>query len=146
MLNVIYTLKACLLILYARLTQGTRFLRLVKGLAIYIAIGFVATEIGFFSFCRPFKGYWAVPPPDPQCTTLEHYAINQGAWNISSDLMMLCIPLPILAKFKMPLKQKFVLGFLFTMGIYVVSIEVYPCVCHKSHLLIFFFCRSLPLS
>jgi hypothetical protein len=126
MLNMIYTLKACLLVLYARLTQGTQHLKLVKGLATYVAIGFIATEIGFFSFCRPFIGYWAVPPPDPQCTTLEYYTINQGAWNVSSDLMMLCIPLPMLAKLKMPLKQKIILGLVFTLGAYVVSIYGVP--------------------
>lgn len=121
MLNVIYTIKACLLILYGRLTQGTKYYTFVKILAVYIAIGFVATEIGFFTFCRPFRGYWAVPPPNPQCTTLQHYAINQAVWNLSSDVMMLFIPVPLVIKLKTPLKQKLVLSLVFTLGIYVVS-------------------------
>lgn len=122
MLNLIYTLKACLLILYARLTTGTSFLKITKYLAIYVAVGYVATQIGIFTFCRPFQGYWAVPPPDAQCTTLQYYAINQACWNISSHLMMLCIPLPIVFKLKMPLRQKVGLGFVLTLGGYVVSL------------------------
>src|ERR1700761_2463877 len=104
MLNVIYTLKTCLLIMYGRLTNGTKLKRAVKCLACYVAVGWVATEITFFTACRPFKGYWAVPPPNPQCTTLQHYAIVQAVFNISSDLLMLSVPLPMLVSLKLPAK------------------------------------------
>jgi hypothetical protein len=124
MLNLIYILKACLLLFYARLTAGTSFLRLTRYLAIYVAVGYVATQIGFFVFCRPFWGYWAVPPPDAQCTTLQFYAINQACWNISSDILMLCVPLPIVWKLKMPVRQKVGLGIVFTLGGYVIVAAV----------------------
>lgn len=58
MLNVIWTLKCCMLFMYARMTQGTKHLKYVKYLAIYVAIGWVAVETAFFTACRPFKGYW----------------------------------------------------------------------------------------
>jgi hypothetical protein len=122
MLNVIYTLKACLLIMYHRLTVGTTESKLVKLLGAYVAIGWASTQIAFFTACRPFYGYWAVPPPDPQCTTLQHYAIVQACFNLSSDVMMLFIALPMVYKLKLPLKQKIVLGVVFSMGIFVVSL------------------------
>jgi len=120
MLNVIYTIKACMLILYTRLTLGLTAQRLVKYLAIYVAIGWCASEIAFFTACRPFNGYWAMPPPDPQCTTLQHYALVQGCFNISSDTLMLFIPLPLITRLSMPWKQKGVLLIIFSMGIFVI--------------------------
>jgi hypothetical protein len=120
MLNVIYTIKACMLILYTRLTLGLTAQRLVKYLAIYVAIGWCASEIAFFTACRPFNGYWAMPPPDPQCTTLQHYALVQGCFNISSDTLMLFIPLPLITRLSMPWKQKGVLLIIFSMGIFII--------------------------
>src|SRR6185437_15249858 len=57
MLNVIYTIKACMLILYGRLTMGLNQERAVKLIAVYVACGWVGSEIAFFSACRPFHGY-----------------------------------------------------------------------------------------
>lgn len=120
MLNVIYTIKCCMLIMYTRLTLGLTTQKLVRYLAIYVAIGWCATELAFFTACRPFSGYWAMPPPDPQCTTLQYYAIVQGCFNISSDILMLFIPLPLVFRLSMPWKQKGVLMIIFSMGIFVI--------------------------
>ncbi|KAI0997986.1 hypothetical protein K3495_g10202 [Podosphaera aphanis] len=120
MLNVIYTIKACMLIMYSRLTLGLQVRRMAYYLAIYVSIGWFSTQIAFFTACRPFSGYWAMPPPNPQCTTLEHYAIVQGCFNITSDLLMLGIPLPLITRLNVPLKQKSVLFLVFSMGIFVI--------------------------
>lgn len=120
MLNVIYTIKACMLLMYARITQGLRDGRYVRYLSVYVALGWVVTELTFFLACRPFYHYWALPPPDPQCTTLETYAIVQGSFNISADLLMLCIPIPLIVRMKLPWRQKIVLVFIFSLGMFVV--------------------------
>jgi hypothetical protein len=119
-LNVIYTIKACMLFMYTRLTLGLQIQRMVFYLAIYVSIGWCATEIAFFTACRPFVGYWAMPPPNPQCTTLQHYAIVQACFNISSDSLMLAIPISLLLKLHVPWRQKAVLVLIFSMGIFVI--------------------------
>ncbi|KAH7346864.1 hypothetical protein BKA65DRAFT_285935 [Rhexocercosporidium sp. MPI-PUGE-AT-0058] len=124
MLNLIYTIKACMLIMYTRLTLGLQVQRLVLYLSIYVSLCWLATEIAFFTACTPFSGYWAMPPPNPQCTTLEHYAIIQAVFNISSDTLMLFIPLPLITKLNMPLKQKSVLLLIFSMGLFVILAAV----------------------
>lgn len=121
MLNVIYTLKACMLIMYSRLTAGLRDERNVRLVTAYVVAGWLATQVAFFTACRPFRGYWAVPPPDPQCTTLEHYAIVQGCFNISSDLLMLFIPMPLVARARLPWRQKVALALVFSLGLFVVT-------------------------
>ncbi len=120
MLNTIYFNKACMLIMYRRLTMGLRQQRTVMGIAVYVALGWVGTEFAFFFACRPFNGYWAVPPPNPQCTTLQHYAVTQAVFNISSDLMMLGVMLPLLVQANLPTKQKVALVGIFSMGSFVI--------------------------
>jgi hypothetical protein len=120
MLNVIYTIKCCMLLMYTRLTLGTQIQKMVQYLGIYVLIGWISTEIAFFTACRPFSGYWAMPPPNPQCTTLQHYAIVQACFNISSDTLMLFIPIPLVTRLNMPWKQKSVLLVIFSMGLFVI--------------------------
>ncbi|KAH8647156.1 hypothetical protein BX600DRAFT_369906, partial [Xylariales sp. PMI_506] len=120
MLNVIYCIKVCMLILYTRLTLGLQQQKFLRYLAIYVACGWLASEIAFFTACRPFEGYWGMPPPDPQCTTLENYAIVQGCFNISSDVLMLAIPIPLVLRLKVALKQKIILTFIFSLGLFVI--------------------------
>lgn len=120
MLNLVYTIKACMLVMYTRLTLGLTTQKLVKYLAAYTALGWLASQIAFFAACRPFQGYWGMPPPDPQCTTLQHYSIAQACFNISSDTLMLFVPLPLVMRTTMPLKQKAVLMFIFSMGLFVI--------------------------
>ncbi|KAH9886372.1 hypothetical protein F4778DRAFT_479071 [Xylariomycetidae sp. FL2044] len=120
MLNCIYIIKICMLILYQRLTLGLMQRKAVFYLAVYVAMGWMASEITFFTACIPFEGYWGMPPPNPQCTTLQHYAIVTGCFNISSDLLMLGIPIPLILRISLPWRQKAVLGLVFGMGIFVI--------------------------
>lgn len=120
MLNVVYCIKVCMLIMYTRLTLGLQQQKTVRYLAIYVGCGWLASEIAFFTACRPFEGYWGMPPPDAQCTTLQYYAIVQGCFNITSDLLMLCVPIPLVLNLKVALQQKIVLLLIFSLGLFVV--------------------------
>ncbi|KAF2132810.1 hypothetical protein P153DRAFT_373503 [Dothidotthia symphoricarpi CBS 119687] len=120
MLNLIWTLKACMLLMLARMTTGTIHLKLIRIVAVYTIVGWVAVQITFFAACQPFKGYWAMPPPNSQCTTLEHYAYVQASFNITSDLLIIAVPLPMVMALKLPIKQKIGLGLLFSMGTFVI--------------------------
>lgn len=124
MLNVIWTLKACMLFMFARMISGTSYIKWIRLVAAWVIIGYVAVQIAFFTACRPFKGYWGMPPPNPQCTTLEHFAIVQATFNLSSDLLIIAIPIPMVASLTLPLKQKLGLGILFSMGTFVVRLRL----------------------
>ncbi|KAK2054298.1 hypothetical protein LY76DRAFT_665169 [Colletotrichum caudatum] len=121
MLNVIYTLKACVLVFYTRLTLGLAERRFVYCLAAYVAAGWAATQIAMLAACRPLAGYWAVPPPDPQCATYERYAVLQGFFNVTSDVLMLLVPLPLVSRMRVAWRQKAVLVFVFGLGLGVVA-------------------------
>ncbi|KAI5920888.1 hypothetical protein F4810DRAFT_713087 [Camillea tinctor] len=120
MLNCIYTIKICMLIMYTRLTLGLTQQKAVRYLGVYVAMGWTASEVAFFTACMPFEGYWGMPPPNPQCTTLQYYAIVTGCFNISSDLLMLGIPIPLVLGMNMPWRRKVVLLLIFGLGLFVI--------------------------
>ncbi|KAE8145204.1 hypothetical protein BDV25DRAFT_170723 [Aspergillus avenaceus] len=120
----IWAMKACMLVIYARITEGLRQRKWVNYLGIYVALGFVAVELSLFLICRPLPNYWAVPTPNYQCSSYQYYEIIQGCISISADIFMLLIGLPLLLQVRVPLKQKFILVVIFGMGIFVIVAAV----------------------
>ncbi|PWY90119.1 UbiD family decarboxylase [Aspergillus heteromorphus CBS 117.55] len=120
----VYSLKACMLVIYARITEGLRQRSWVNYLSIYTFAGFVGNELSLFLICRPLSNYWAVPTPNDQCSTYQYYEIIQGCFSISADVFMLLIGLPLMVQVRVPMKQKLILLILFGMGIFVIVAAV----------------------
>ena len=57
---------------------------------------------------------------------VEHFAIVQAAFNLSSDVLIIAVPIPMIVSLSLPLKQKVFLGILFSMGTFVVSSLLFP--------------------
>ena len=106
--------------MFARMTSGTTHIKWIKLVAVYVAVGWIAVQATFFTACMPFSGYWAVPVSNPQCTTLEHFAIVQATFNLSSDVLIIAVPVPMVMSLTLPTKQKIGLGVLFSMGTFAV--------------------------
>ncbi len=96
----------------------------VKILAGYCALGFVVTQVLYLAvWCRPISQYWAVPVINcesrsalwllyrctdwhaAQCASYYNHMITATVFNVSSDLMMLLIPIPLLINAQLPLKR-----------------------------------------
>ncbi|KAF4212735.1 hypothetical protein CNMCM5878_000754 [Aspergillus fumigatiaffinis] len=120
----IWAMKACMLVIYSRITEGLNARKWVTYLSVYVALGFVAVELSLFLICRPLSNYWAVPTPDYQCSSYQYYEIIQGAISISADIFMLAVAIPLLVQVRVPLKQKVILLVLFGMGIFVIVAAV----------------------
>jgi hypothetical protein len=120
MLNTIYWPKACMLFMYYRITSNSSHSLLVKLCAVYTALGFLATELTLFLNCHPFSGYWTLPPPQEECATYFRYEVVQAVFNISSDLAILCVIIPLLWQLKMAKQDKLPLVFIFSLGFAMV--------------------------
>jgi hypothetical protein len=111
--------KICLLLMYNKLTFGLKQQLAVKIIGAYVVGGLVLMEILYLGvWCRPFHDYWAVPTPNGmfskplvecstdtckvQCSAALHHLIVNACLNISSDLLMLSVPLPLLITSKLP--------------------------------------------
>lgn len=67
-LLTIWLVKACLLIMYNRMTMVLPQHKIVIATSIYVAVAFVVMEILYLGvWCRPFSQYWAVPPNSSKC-------------------------------------------------------------------------------
>ncbi|KAF7589529.1 hypothetical protein BBP40_004194 [Aspergillus hancockii] len=121
MLLSTWGVKTCLVAMYWKLTQMSRWHLFVKILAGYVFLGFAVIEITYFAvYCRPFSQYWAVPPENPQCATYQHYSITQAVFNLSSDAFMLAIPIPLLKGTQMPMRKKILLISVLGLGVFVM--------------------------
>lgn len=109
-----------MLFMFARMTSGKMHVRWIRLVAACVAVGWVAVQITLFTACMPFRGYWDMPPLNPQCTTFEHFAIVQAVFNLSSDILIIAIPTSMVMSLSLPIKQKIGLGLLFSMGTFVV--------------------------
>ncbi|KAG5981728.1 hypothetical protein E4U55_002625 [Claviceps digitariae] len=116
-----WSIKACLLILYARLTRNTlsQQHQLVKIAAGYCGLTYVVVILMFlFFWCHPTYEYWAVPVRIEQCATYYNHMIFATACNISSDILLLLIPIPIILKTRLPRKRKFILILILGLGVF----------------------------
>ncbi|KAK0111730.1 hypothetical protein ONS95_002071 [Cadophora gregata] len=113
--------KICLLLLYNKLTFGLKQQLAVKIVGAYVVITLIVMEILYLGvWCRPFSGYWKVPVENVQCSAAIHHLITNAVFNITSDVMMLCIPLPLLIASQLPKANKLILCVLFSLGVFVV--------------------------
>ncbi|KIH92812.1 hypothetical protein SPBR_02887 [Sporothrix brasiliensis 5110] len=127
MMATVWLVKACLLILYGRLTSGLTEAFAVKVVAIYCAVGYVVVQILYLGvWCRPIDDYWAVPVPEghEQCKTYLHHMITVTVFHVSSDLLMLLVPVPMIARAKLPLLRKIILCGIFSLGLLVVLVAI----------------------
>merc|ERR1712093_67633 len=87
-------------------------------------MGIVMEVLYLGVWCRPFNGYWKVPVENVQCSAAIHHLITNAVFNITSDIMMLCIPLPLLIASQLPKANKLILCVLFSLGIFVILCAV----------------------
>ncbi|CAG8089747.1 unnamed protein product [Penicillium salamii] len=121
MLVSTWGVKACMLMLYWRITQNLKSNLYIKILSIYVAIGFVVIMVTYYAvYCRPFSQYWAMPVDNMQCATYQHYSITQAVFNISSDAVMFAIPIPLLIKAQLKRRRKVVLIGVMSLGLFTI--------------------------
>ncbi|KAL7620076.1 hypothetical protein AAE478_010625 [Parahypoxylon ruwenzoriense] len=129
---LLWSLKASLLVFYMRLTAGLARSYLIR---IYIGFGFLGASFvviltNLFLACRPFHKYWQMNP-DPG-NTCQPAISNQIIWvylsmNVTTDLYLISIPVPMLWQSTLKPVKKFGLILLFSGGLFVVVCAILRC-------------------
>ncbi|QLI70864.1 uncharacterized protein G6M90_00g067920 [Metarhizium brunneum] len=132
--------KVCMCLLFMKLTSGLKRQLHVKLLLGYVLAGWVVTEAFFFGFwCQPFRNYFRVFAGNtPGCTTSQSHLIMSFAFNLSSDLLMLAVPISMLLQSQLPWKKKATICGIFGLGIFVILAAVlnrYYCFAHPESIL-----------
>ncbi|KAK7519910.1 hypothetical protein IWZ03DRAFT_124835 [Phyllosticta citriasiana] len=117
--------KASLLILYHRMTRGLRENIFTKVTAGYILFSYLFIQITFFAaWCRPFSQYWAFPAKNPQCVNYNNYLITILVFNVTSDLLLVAIPIPLIWRARMERGKKAMFYAVFSLGIFNIIAAV----------------------
>lgn len=62
----------------------------------------------------------AVPTPNVQCDAATHHLITNAVFNLSSDVFMLAVGLPMFLRITLPLSKKIPLVGIFSLGVFVI--------------------------
>ncbi|KAG4432288.1 hypothetical protein IFR05_012236 [Cadophora sp. M221] len=120
----LWCLKACILIYYTRLSVRTFELLLVKIVAGTVAATWILSLATFFLECRPIELYWQVLPDAPECAKAVVEVIVMESLNISTDVFIMAIPIPLLLRACLSLKHKIEILAVFLGGFFLVFISV----------------------
>lgn len=121
MCSVQWGTKACLLILYYRLTENLRQRIVVRFAVGYCVVTFIVMMSLYYGYwCRPFSAFYAVPTPDLRCATQIPHLIVNLTFNLTSDLLIIFIPLPMFIRAHLETKKKLLLVFPFSLGFFTM--------------------------
>ncbi|KFG79052.1 hypothetical protein MANI_029472 [Metarhizium anisopliae] len=128
-ITLIWCLKACMLFFYRRLTLETRQRRLVIIAAVACVFSYMATIGVVLLRCLPFHKNWQIYPyPGDNCGSPNQIFFTLVATNVSTDLLILYIPLPLLWIVRLPWSKKLVYGLWLTTGMFVIIASLLRCV------------------
>ncbi|KAH8704331.1 hypothetical protein GQ44DRAFT_732480 [Phaeosphaeriaceae sp. PMI808] len=108
--------KVSILLLYLRLSPYYRF-RIAVWVLMVIVVGY--SIVGSFAFlfnCQPIAKSWDVRIMDGKCINLFKIYVAHGILNIITDIAMLLLPIVLVRKLKLPMKEKVALSGLFMTG------------------------------
>ncbi|KAK0645455.1 hypothetical protein B0T16DRAFT_314222, partial [Cercophora newfieldiana] len=119
--TLLWLLKGCWAVYYARLTDGVHRMKLlIKGAYVTMPLTYVACLLVAFLKCIPFHHQWQInPSPGSDCmpaiSTLQ--TIFVMIMNTITDFYLMAIPLPMVWKSNLPFRKKLVLLIMFSGGL-----------------------------
>ncbi|KAI1437336.1 hypothetical protein GGR50DRAFT_645997 [Xylaria sp. CBS 124048] len=121
----IWLIKLCFLLMYNNIAFNRTQKLCVKLVIGYVLFGFLLMEILYLGvWCRPFHHYWQVPTNNIQCSAATHHLITNAVLNVSSDLFILCIPMPVLFAVTFTPKKKAILSVIFILGLFTIGCAI----------------------
>ncbi|KAI0175524.1 hypothetical protein GGR52DRAFT_316249 [Hypoxylon sp. FL1284] len=130
--TLLWLLKACWLVYYARLTDGVHNMHhwIRAGVGI-VAVTYVACLLVAFLKCVPFNHQWQInPSPGNHCMPAisSIQTIFVMIMNSLTDFYLMAIPLPVVWKSHLPWRKKFVLLIMFSGGFLEMAFGILRCV------------------
>ena len=97
----------------------------VRVLAVACGVTYLAVFLTITCSCYPIQRNWqTIPYPPVQCTLREQNMYVITVTNVLTDAAMLCIPMPLLWKLKVPLRKKIALALLLSSGVFVITAAI----------------------
>ncbi|KAK6214279.1 hypothetical protein LQW54_004505 [Pestalotiopsis sp. IQ-011] len=127
--TMIFCMKGCMLFVYQRLTFQLEQQRLVKIASVMTVLAYISTIIVCLTRCMPFQKNWQVYPyPGDACALNIPNYLALIVTNVTTDLVILYIPMPLLWQVKMPLRRKVLCGFWLSLGFFIIVAALLRCI------------------
>lgn len=117
----ISTIKLSVLCFYLRVFVGDRFRLITKIVTGVVGVYTLANILLLFLICRPFAANYDLSV-EGNCGDQPTAFISIGAYNIISDVVILCLPIPMVWRLQAKREMKIGLTIIFLVGlVYVTS-------------------------
>ncbi|OLN90184.1 hypothetical protein CCHL11_09817 [Colletotrichum chlorophyti] len=127
--SLIWSLKGIMLFFFSRVTKTLPEERLVKIVAVVCVLAYLATLAVITGHCQPIHRLWQVYPyAGDDCTQnrSKYYALVTT--NVSTDFLIMYIPIPLLWRLQTTLKRKLSFGLMFCAGFFIVICTLLRCI------------------
>ncbi|KMU85945.1 integral membrane protein [Coccidioides immitis H538.4] len=114
--------KISIVLLYRRIfqTRKFRFQLICNYVLVLVALYAIASIIVTIFECMPIVKVWD-RSTNGTCINFTAFWYANAAWNITSDLIILILPMPVVHTLYLPYRSKFGLTAIFTLGIFRVN-------------------------
>ncbi|KAF2124321.1 hypothetical protein P153DRAFT_351295 [Dothidotthia symphoricarpi CBS 119687] len=121
---LLWTLKLCMIFFYLRLTDGLQRYQIRIQIAVGLVVAtFIIVIMTIYLSCRPFRHYWQIyPDPGNACQAAISKPILWVSFisNVSTDIFLFLIPIPMLWKSSLRLFKKIAATLVLSAGILIV--------------------------
>lgn len=127
--TLIWCLKGCMLFFYKRLTLNLQQQNLVNITGGICVVTYIATITVYLTHCHPINRLWQVYPyPGNDCALNISKYLALVVTNVTTDAMILYIPLPLLWNVQLPIRKKVIYGFWLCTGIFIMTATLLRCI------------------
>ncbi|KAH8154700.1 uncharacterized protein LAJ45_01231 [Morchella importuna] len=128
--GTVWTLKLCMIFFFRRVTIGLERASMIKYAFAATGLTYVIMMLTLYLTCRPYHKQWQViPDPGKKCwVEYNLYYVISLALNLSTDILIMAIPMPLLLKVKVPMRRKVVLIGMFSAGFFVMIAATLRCI------------------
>ncbi|KAH8682959.1 hypothetical protein BGZ60DRAFT_524302 [Tricladium varicosporioides] len=122
LLSYLWTMKACILIFYTRLTDRIIEVTIIRIAGIFVGITWLACMFSFFLECNPLPLAWQVLPEVPGCTKAVSSTLILAGTDIATNVILIAIPLPIIIRGKFEQRTIFQIIPVFLGALFIIAI------------------------
>jgi fucose permease len=118
--------KTSILLLYLRLARDQKkFLRIASYVTLAVVnVGGIALTFTTAFQCRPVKAAYDLTVANPICISIETIYLASAPVNVTTDLAIFVLPIPVLTGLRLPRRQKSILLLTFVLGAFVTVVDV----------------------
>ena len=110
------TIKISFLLFYRRVFVIKWFLHVTVGIGALVVVWCLSVTFSVIFECQPVGSYWQ-PKLQQHCIDSQKFYWANGISNLLLDVIILCLPVPMIWKLQMSTKRKISLTLVFALGI-----------------------------